>query len=118
MRPISSASSVAAGATAQNPSKRGRSLHCAPLASPTDPARASTMTPSSLDLLAVTAQLIEAARRARDGDSDGTRAHIARAVTLLDGHPGPRVARHTGDRAARQIRRGGLAAWQSRRLAA
>jgi AraC family transcriptional regulator len=73
---------------------------------------------SSRDLLVVTAQLIEAACRARDGDSDGTRAHIARAVTLLDGHPGPRVARHTGDRGAPQIQRGGLAAWQSRQLAA
>jgi AraC family transcriptional regulator len=73
---------------------------------------------SSRDLLVVTAQLIEAACRARDGDSDGTRAHIARAVTLLDGHPGPRVARHTGDRGPRQIQRGGLAAWQSRQLTA
>jgi AraC family transcriptional regulator len=71
---------------------------------------------SSRDLLVVTAQLIEAACRARDGDSDGTRAHIARAVALLDGHPGPRVTRQTSDR--RQITRGGLAAWQSRRLAA
>jgi AraC-like DNA-binding protein len=72
---------------------------------------------SSRDLLVVTAQLIEAACRARDGDSDGTRAHIARAVALLDGHPGPRVTRRTGDRGPRQIPRGGFAAWQSRRLA-
>jgi AraC family transcriptional regulator len=70
------------------------------------------------DLLVVTAQLIEAACRARDGDSDGTRAHIARAVALLDGHPGPRVTRQTSDRGPRQITRGGLAAWQSRRLTA
>jgi len=73
---------------------------------------------SSRDLLVVTAQLIEAACRARDGDSDGTRAHIARAVALLDGHPGPRVVRQTSDRGPRQIPRGGFAAWQSRRLAA
>jgi AraC-like DNA-binding protein len=72
---------------------------------------------SSRDLLVVTAQLIEAACRARDGDSDGTRAHIARAVALLDGHPGPRVTRQTSDRGPRQIPRGGFAAWQSRRLA-
>jgi AraC family transcriptional regulator len=72
----------------------------------------------SRDLLVVTAQLIEAACRARDGDSHGTRAHIARAVALLDGHPGPRVTRQTGDRGPGQIPRGGFAAWQSRRLAA
>ena len=73
---------------------------------------------SSRDLLAVTTQLIEAACRARDGDSDGTRAHIARAVALLDGHPAPRVTRQPKDRGPRQIPRGGFAAWQSRRLTA
>src|ERR1700729_3318377 len=73
---------------------------------------------NSRDLSVVTAQLIEAACRAKDGDSDGTRAHIARAVALLDGQPVPRITRQTGDRAPRQISRGGFAAWQSRRLAA
>jgi AraC family transcriptional regulator len=73
---------------------------------------------SSRDLLAVTAQLIEAACRAGNGDRDGTRAHIARAVALLDQHPGPRVTGQTSGRGPRQIRRGGFAAWQSRRLAA
>jgi len=73
---------------------------------------------NSYDLLMVTAQLIEAACRARDGDSRGARAHIARAVALLDGDPGPRVTRETSDRGPRQIPRGGFAAWQSRRLAA
>jgi len=73
---------------------------------------------SSRDLLLVTAQLIEAACRARDGDSDGTRAHLARAVALLDGYPGPRVTRQTSDRGPRQIRRGGFAPWRSRRLTA
>jgi AraC family transcriptional regulator len=69
-------------------------------------------------LLAVTAQLIEAAYRARDGDCDGTRAHIAQAVALLDGHPEFEFTRQTSDRAPRQIPRGGFAAWQSRRLRA
>jgi AraC family transcriptional regulator len=73
---------------------------------------------SSYDLLMVTAQLIEAACRARDGDSDGTRAHIARAVTLLDRHPGPGVTRQTSDRGPRRIPRGGFATWRSRRVAA
>jgi AraC family transcriptional regulator len=75
-------------------------------------------TQSACDLLMVTAQLIEAACRARDGDSDATRAHIARAVALLDGHPGPKVTRQTCDRGPREIPRGGFAAWRSRRLAA
>jgi AraC-like DNA-binding protein len=73
---------------------------------------------SSRDLLVVSAQLIEAACRARDGDSRGTRAHIARAVALLDGQPAPRVTRQPSDRGPRQIPHGGFAAWQSRRLAA
>jgi AraC family transcriptional regulator len=73
---------------------------------------------TTCDLMVVTAQLIEAACRARDGDSDGTRAHIARAVALLDGHPGPRVTRQTNDRGPRRIPCGSFAAWQSRRLAA
>jgi AraC family transcriptional regulator len=71
---------------------------------------------SSGNLLVVTAQLIEAACHARDGDSDGTRAHIARAVALLDGHPG--LTNGHGEKAPIRIPRGGLAAWQSRRLAA
>jgi AraC family transcriptional regulator len=77
---------------------------------------ASMLEQSSRDLLVVTAQLVEAACRARVGDSLGTRAHIARAVALLDGHSGPRVTRQTSDRSP--IPRGGFAAWQSRRLEA
>jgi AraC family transcriptional regulator len=73
---------------------------------------------NSRDLTVVTAQLIEAACRARDGDSLGTRAYIARAVALLDGYPGSRIAGQSGDRGPRQIPRGGFAAWQSQRLAA
>jgi AraC family transcriptional regulator len=66
----------------------------------------------------VTAQLIEAACRAKHGDSDGTRAHIARAVALLDGHQASKITRQAIDRDPRQFPRGGFAAWQSRRLAA
>jgi AraC family transcriptional regulator len=80
--------------------------------------RESMLEQSSRDLLVVSAQLIEAACRARDGDSHGTRAHIARAVALLDGHPGARTGRQTGGRDSRPIPRGGFAGWQSRRLAA
>jgi AraC family transcriptional regulator len=71
---------------------------------------------SSRDLLMVTAQLIEAACHARDGDSDGTRAYIARAVALLDGHPGTGTVRQPSGQGSRQIPRGSFAAWQSRRL--
>jgi AraC family transcriptional regulator len=87
-------------------------------ASPAATVHASMLEQSSYDLLMVTAQLVEAACRARDGDSRGTRAHIARAVALLDGDPGLRVTRETSDRGPRQIPRGGFAAWQSRRIAA
>src|SRR6202020_341660 len=73
---------------------------------------------NSRDISVVTAQLIEAACRARDGDSHGTRAHMARAVALLDAQPGPGTPEQTRDACPRRIRRGGVAAWQSRRLAA
>lgn len=73
---------------------------------------------SSRDLLAVTAQLVEAACHARSGDSDGTRAYIARAVALLDQHPESRIAGNICDRGSARIPRGGFAAWQSRRLTA
>jgi AraC family transcriptional regulator len=65
-----------------------------------------------------TAQLIEAAYRARDGDSHGARAHVTRAIALLDGHPGRKSAKQAGEQNSRQIPRGGFAAWQSQRLTA
>jgi AraC-like DNA-binding protein len=71
----------------------------------------------SRDLLVVSAQLMEAAWRAREGDSNRARAHIARAVALLDGHPAGATGK-TSDRSSGQILRGGFAAWQSLRLAA
>jgi AraC family transcriptional regulator len=80
--------------------------------------RESVLEQSSRDLLVVSVQLIEAACRAKDGDSHGTRAHIARALALLDGYPGARTSRQTGERGSRPIPRGGFAAWQSKRLAA
>ena len=80
--------------------------------------RASRTAAVSRDLLAVTAELIEAACRARDGDGDGTRSHIARAVALLDRHADAGFTQRPNDRGPRQIPRGGFATWQSRRLAA
>jgi AraC family transcriptional regulator len=69
-------------------------------------------------LLMATAQLIEAACLARDGDSHGARAHAIRATALLDSHPERETARQAGERNSRQIPRGRFAAWQSQRLAA
>jgi AraC family transcriptional regulator len=91
--------------------KQLRASHAAPV-------HASTPDRSSRYLLMATAQLIEAACRAREGDSHGARAHVTRAIALLDGHPEPRVTRQTNNRVPRQIPRGGFAAWQSQRLAA
>jgi AraC family transcriptional regulator len=104
----------AANARAHPQEIRGKQLH----ASRTATLRASMLEQNSPDLLLVTAQLIEAACRAMDGDSDGTRAHIARAVTLLDGRAGPRATRQSSDRYLSKITRGGFPAWRSRRLAA
>jgi len=107
-------SEAAADSHAHEHERRHKQLR----ASPTETIYASMLEQSSRDLLGVTAQLVEAACRARDGDSRGTRAHIARAVALLDGDPGPRVTREGSERGPRQIPRGGFAAWQARRLAA
>jgi len=87
-------------------------------ASRTATVHASTLEQSSRYLPMATAQLIEAACRARDGDSHGARAHVTRAIELLDGHPGPQISRQARDRGSRQVPRGGFAAWQSQRLAA
>ena len=80
--------------------------------------RATMLEQSSRDLLLVSAQLLEAACHARKGDSNGTRAYIARAVALLDGQPGTGILRQAGDRESGRNQRGSFAAWQSRRLAA
>jgi AraC family transcriptional regulator len=111
-------SEVAAYARAHQRELRHELRHTPLRASRAATVQTSMLEQSSRDLLVVTAQLIEAACRAKDGDSDGTRAHIARAVALLDGHSGLRVTRQTKDQASRQLPRGGFAAWQSRRLVA
>jgi AraC-like DNA-binding protein len=73
------------------------------LASPETPLQ-ETLTD---ELSVVAAQLIEAACKARDGDREATRAHIARAVALLRGEPSLGPTR---------LARGGLPAWQTRRV--
>jgi AraC family transcriptional regulator len=69
------------------------------------------------ELSEVAAQLVEAACKARDGDREATKAHIAHAVALLRGKPSfgpsgipvpPNLETH--------VARGGLPAWQTRRV--
>jgi AraC family transcriptional regulator len=65
------------------------------------------------------AQLVEAACRARDGDREAAKAHIARAVALLDAHPSSlATAERTCHSGERRIQRGGFAAWQAHRIEA
>jgi len=65
----------------------------------------------------IATQLVEAACRARDGDCEAAKACIARAIALLRGEPSaiPATAPPL-DSSKRLITRGGLAAWQKRRL--
>jgi len=67
----------------------------------------------------VAAQFVEAACRARNGDPEATRAHVAHALSLLKGLPslGPSDTRLLSNRNER-VMRGGLPAWQARRISA
>jgi AraC family transcriptional regulator len=69
------------------------------------------------ELSVVAAQLIEAACKARDGDREATKAHIAQAIALLRGIPalGPRGTGALSNVKA-QVARGGLLAWQAQRV--
>jgi AraC family transcriptional regulator len=71
------------------------------------------------ELSVVAAQFVEAACRARHGDPEATRAHVAHALSLLKGLPslGPSGAHPLSDRETRVVR-GGLPAWQARRVCA
>src|ERR1700721_2980447 len=71
------------------------------------------------ELSVVAAQFVEAACRARNGDPEATRAHVAHALSLLKGLPslGPSGTHLFPNRDERVIR-GGLPAWQGRRISA
>jgi AraC-like DNA-binding protein len=73
--------------------------------------------PLTDELSAVAAQLVEAACKARDGNREATRAHIAHALALLRGKPslGP-SAIHALSNLETHVVRGGLPAWQTRRV--
>jgi AraC family transcriptional regulator len=71
----------------------------------------------SLSLVA--ARLVDAACFARDGDYEAAQAYIAQAVALLRGEPRMITASaRPPERGAQETVRGGLAAWQKRRLIA
>jgi AraC family transcriptional regulator len=82
---------------------------------------AATQTPlhDSLthELSVVAVQLVEAACKARDGDREATKVHIEHAIALLRGKPsiGPRVIRVLSN-AETRVARGGIPAWQARRV--
>jgi AraC family transcriptional regulator len=71
------------------------------------------------ELSIVAVQFMEAACSARDGDREATSAHIAHAIALLRGLPslGPRRARLPSN-VETQVVRGGLPAWQTRKVTA
>jgi AraC family transcriptional regulator len=72
------------------------------------------------ELSVVAAQFVEAACTARNGDPDATRAHVAHALSLLKGLPslGPSSGTHPLSDRAMRVLRGGLPAWQARKVSA
>ena len=72
------------------------------------------------ELSVVAAQFVEAACTARNGDPEATRAHVAHALSLLKGLPslGPRTGTHLSSDRETRVLRGGLPAWQARRVSA
>ena len=72
------------------------------------------------ELSVVAAQFVEAACTARNGNPEATRAHVAHALALLNGLPTLGPSSGTGLLSDRETRvmRGGLPAWQARRISA
>jgi len=72
------------------------------------------------ELSVVAAQFVEAACTARNGDPEATRAHVAHALALLKGLPslGPSGGTHLLSARETRVVRGGLPAWQARRISA
>jgi AraC family transcriptional regulator len=71
---------------------------------------------SAQGLSVVAAQFFEAACRARDGDREATRAHIAHAIALLRGMPSLAPNGTRPSNMETQGVRGGLRTWQTRRV--
>src|ERR1700744_371848 len=72
------------------------------------------------ELSVVAAQFVEAACTARNGDPEATRAHVAHALSLLKGLPslGPNSGVHLLSERETHVLRGGLPAWQARKISA
>ena len=89
---------------------------------PTSAAGPSVARPSDTtisDFSVVAARLVEAACFARDGNGEAAKAQIARAIALLRGDPSRIPASPPPlNGGVREIARGGMAAWQKRRLIA
>jgi AraC family transcriptional regulator len=69
--------------------------------------------------LSVAAHLVEAAHRAREGDREAVRAHISRALALLRGKSLFQQTRSPDlPKLQAHVARGGLLAWQTRRIVA
>src|ERR1700753_3898381 len=70
------------------------------------------------ELSVVAAQFVEAACTARDGDPEATRAHVAHALALLKGLPtlGPGRRTRSVVEPETRVARGGLPAWQARKI--
>jgi AraC family transcriptional regulator len=74
---------------------------------------------TGVGLSVVAAQLVEAACCARAGNTEAAKIHIAHAVARLNGrHSPPVMISHVAEGDQPQMRRGGLALWQARRVAA
>jgi AraC-like DNA-binding protein len=83
--------------------------------------RPSVTIPSDNDVgySQVAARLVEAACSARDGNREAVKAYIARAIALLRGEPSTIPANlRPLEGNTREVVRGGLVAWQKRRLTA
>ena len=70
------------------------------------------------ELSVVAAQFIEAACRARGGDREATRAHVAHAIALLHGIPSLSPSGTHLSNVETHVVRGGLPIWQTRRVIA
>jgi AraC family transcriptional regulator len=70
------------------------------------------------ELSVVAAQFIEAACRARGGDREATRAHVAHAIALLHGIPSLSPSSTHLSNVETHVVRGGLPTWQTRRVIA
>ena len=70
------------------------------------------------ELSVVAAQFVEAACRARGGDREATRAHVAHAIALLHGIPSLSPSSTHLSNVETHVVRGGLPTWQTRRVIA